>query len=215
MTCEITLIKKLTTAKALCECIRCHKHYECHLYDARRSKIGNQCKECKSKLQTLVDPTKEDLLGMFTYDPVTGHLAYNWNTVHKLAGDSATYMHSEGYFSVLIGKKEYLAHRLIWRMMTGVWPFQVDHKNHIRTDNRWDNLREVSNSRLNQLNTSISRNNSSGVNGVRILPSGRFCAFIMVNRKQISLGTYDVLEDAAAARKAADISYGFHANHGT
>lgn len=215
MTCEITLIKKLTAVKALCECIRCHKHYECHLYDARKSKIGNQCKECKSKLQSLVDPTKENLLEAFTYNQHTGELTHNWNTVHKQVGDLVTYPHYEGYLQVYVGKQEYLAHRLIWRMMTGVWPFQVDHENHIRTDNSWKNLREVSNSRLNQLNTSISRNNSSGVNGVRILPSGRFCAFIMINRKQISLGTYDVLEDATAARREADIRYGFHANHGT
>ncbi len=66
----------------------------------------------------------------------------------------------------------------------------------------------------NQKNTSLSKNNSSGVNGVRQLPSGKYSAFIMVNRKQISLGTRDTLDEAAALRKVADAHYGFHGNHG-
>ena len=214
MTCEITLIKKLTKDKALCECIRCHKHYVCYLHDARKSKIGNQCKECKSKMQSLVDPTKEDLSELFTYNQHTGELTHNWNTVHNSTGDLATYEHSGGYLSVYVGRKELLAHRLIWKMMTGNWPtHQLDHINHCRSDNRWVNLREVV-SRDNQLNTGKKKNNSSGVNGVRILPSGRFCAFIMVNRKQISLGTFDTLEEATSARANADKFYGFHHNHG-
>jgi hypothetical protein len=92
-------------------------------------------------------------------------------------------------------------------------PTQIDHINHIRDDNRWVNLRNVIH-RANQLNTSLSSNNTSGFNGVRILPSGRYSAFIMVQRKQISLGTYDTLEEAIAARQAANSKYGFHVNHG-
>jgi len=60
----------------------------------------------------------------------------------------------------------------------------------------------------------IRKNNSSGVQGVRILPSGKFCAYIMVNRKQISLGSYETIEEAATARKDAEALYGFHENHG-
>lgn len=98
-------------------------------------------------------------------------------------------------------------------METGETPNQVDHINHIRNDNRWSNLRNVT-SRQNQMNMSLSSNTSSKVNGVRILPSGRFQAHITVNRKQISLGTYDTLEEAMLARKQADATYGFHVNHG-
>ena len=36
----------------------------------------------------------------------------------------------------------------------------------------------------------------------------------MVNRKQISLGTYTTKEEAVFARKQAEIKYGFHVNHG-
>ena len=54
------------------------------------------------------------------------------------------------------------------------------------------------------------KTNTSGVTGVRITP--RKCglayqALICVQGRRISLGTYDTLEAAAAARKAAEIKY--------
>ena len=207
--------EKLSQTHSRCVCIRCSATYITRHADAKKSKIGNQCPDCKAKSRTSLDRlTKEDLWELFTYNPDTGFLGHNWNTVHSLKGDDATYRHSGGYLSVAVGTHEYLAHRVIWKMMTGNWPtHQLDHINHCRSDNRWINLREVV-SRDNQLNTGKKKNNSSGVNGVRILPSGRFCAFIMVNRKQISLGTFDTLEEAASARANADKFYGFHPNHG-
>jgi hypothetical protein len=42
----------------------------------------------------------------------------------------------------------------------------------------------------------------------------KYRAYIMVNRKQIHLGVYEDINDAIAARKQANIDYGFHANHG-
>lgn len=211
----LNIIERLSKTHSQCQCIRCKHAFITRHADAKRSKIGDQCPACKAKGKDGLDNlTKEDLWELFTYNPDTGLLSHNWNTVHKLQGDDATYMHSQGYLSIAVGNSEYLAHRVIWKMMTGSWPNgQVDHKNHKRTDNRWENLREVS-SRENQLNTGKKKNNSSGVNGVRILPSGRFCAFIMVNRKQISLGTYDTLEEAANARTEANKFYAFHENHG-
>ena len=112
-----------------------------------------------------------------------------------------------------IGGKEYLAHRVIWMMQTGEWPVQIDHIDHDRSNNRWLNMRDVG-SRENQMNMRLRRNNTSGVQGVRKLPSGKYQAFIMVNRKQVGLGSYKTLDEAAAARKAADVKYGFHVNHG-
>lgn len=200
--------------RAICECNQCHSEYECNIYDAAKSKIGHLCFECKTQVTSLKNPTSDDLNRIFNYDPLTGILSYAQDSLSGLKADVAGYSHSEGYLSVSIGRKEYLVHRVIWCMVKGYWPIQVDHQNHIRSDNRWLNLEETS-SRGNQLNMGLKRkNNSSGELGVRILPSGRFCAFIMVSRKQISLGTYDTLEEAKAARKAANRQYGFHDNHG-
>lgn len=51
--------------------------------------------------------------------------------------------------------------------------------------------------------------NSSGVTGCYFVPGrGNWRAFIYVNRLCIGLGCYDTLEQAAAARKSAEIEYG-------
>ena len=42
----------------------------------------------------------------------------------------------------------------------------------------------------------------------------RYRANISVNGKNISLGMYDTVEQAAQARKQAEINYGYHKNHG-
>jgi len=149
----------------------------------------------------------------YAYNEESGELTYRRSSVDKLPGEIATYRHRKGYLVVRFEDREYKAHRVIWLMKTGEEPDEVDHINHIRDDNRWSNLRNVS-SREQQLNMSLHKNNKSGVQGVRQLASGRFNAFIMVNRKHINLGTFDSLEEAAAARKEAHKRYGFHANHG-
>lgn len=210
---DTQILEKLSKFKVKCECSQCNSIYECNLYDARKSRIGHLCKQCTHIIVNLKELTKENLNAIFIYDKVTGDLRHKLDTVKGISGDLATYPHSQGYLTVVIGCKEYLAHRVIWFMETGVWPEQVDHQDHNRSNNAWLNLQETT-SRGNQLNMSKNRNNTSGHTGVRILPSGKYHAYIMVNRKQIPLGTYDLLDVAIKARKDAEIKYGFHVNHG-
>ena len=205
---------KLSKFKALCICSQCSQDYECNFYDAKKSRVGHLCDDCKDIIIKMKTFTQNDLLKVFHYDEHTGELTHKLDTRRSQKGSVATYPHNEGYLQMTIGGQEYLAHRVIWFMQTGQWPTQVDHENHDRADNRWCNLRDVKH-RTNQLNMSLRRNNSTGVNGVRKLPSGRFNAYIMVQRKQIPLGTYDTLEEAASVRKQADQLYGFHLNHGS
>ena len=204
---------KLSKFKALCICSRCASDFECNFYEAKKSRVGHLCRPCKERLISLRNPTQNDLLELFHYDEMTGMLTHKLDTLRSSAGDVATYPHSQGYLSVLIGGKEYLAHRVIWFMKTGQWPDQVDHEDHDRSNNRWGNLRDIA-GRDNQKNMSKKRSNSSGVTGVRILPSGKFSAYITVNRKQIQLGSYPEMEKAIQARKGAELRYGFHVNHG-
>jgi DNA-directed RNA polymerase subunit RPC12/RpoP len=187
------IVKKLTKRTAQCLCARCGSTFVSNFYEACKSRVGHLCRDCKYKLIALTNPTQADLLEVFRYDPVSG---------------------SQVYLSVLVGGKQYLAHRLIWFMQTGQWPDQVDHLDHDRSNNRWTNLREILGPE-NQKNMGKVRKNSNGEMGVRVLPSGRFSAYIMVNRKQISLGTYDTLNNAIQARKAGQLRYGFHPNHGS
>lgn len=89
----------------------------------------------------MTDPDQAALLEVFVYDPTTGALTHRHTTSSGTQGELATFSHSRGYLSVSIGKKQYLAHRVIFMMITGQWPEHVDHINHIKHDNRWENLR--------------------------------------------------------------------------
>ena len=209
------LIKeKLSKSKSVCICLRCTAEYVCGHHDALKSRLGDLCSACKGVITNMKDFTQSEVLQVFRYNKHTGDLTNIHKATARVEGALSTYRHNEGYLTVNVGKKEYLAHRMIWFMEMGVWPKQVDHINHNRSDNRWINLREVIH-RDNHTNMSLKSNNTSGVNGVRVLPSKRYCAYIMVQGKQIPLGTYDTLEEAKSARENADRKYGFHVNHGS
>lgn len=70
-----------------------------------------------------------------------------------------------GYFTAHFKGKVYYVHRLIWKMVNGVDPIQIDHINMNKQDNRISNLREVNRSQ-NMCNTRKHRDNTSGVKGV-------------------------------------------------
>lgn len=207
------VISKLSKYRHLCACAQCSNEYECNIHDAARSKVGHLCAACKSQITSLTEFTQEDLLRVFNYNEATGELTYAKDSISGQANQSAGYKH-DGYLSISIGLKEYLVHRVIWFMKTGVWPDQIDHQDHNRSNNSWDNLRAVK-SRENQLNLGQRKNTSSYGIGVRKLPGGKFWAYIMVHRKQISLGSFTTQLEATKARKTAEVLYGFHVNHGS
>lgn len=134
----------------------------------------------------------------------------------KSAGKEAfTATDTHGYkFGAIFGKN-YRAHRVIWAMTFGAWPDgQIDHINGNRSDNRIENLRVVSNAE-NQRNSKIRSTNTSGAAGVSWNKRcAKWQARITVNHKRIHLGYFGNKDDAIAARKSAEIKYGFHPNHG-
>ena len=103
-----------------------------------------------------------------------------------------------------VAGKRYSAHRLAWLYMTGDWPpDEVDHKNRVRTDNRWDNLR-LADTFTNKRNTSAYRNNKSGFKGVSWhVCSRKWRSRIRVDGKEKNLGLYDTPEQANAAYERA------------
>ena len=99
-----------------------------------------------------------------------------------------------GYRRVKHKRKSYLEHRLIWRILKGVWPDgDIDHINCVRNDNRIENLREATHSQ-NMANSSESWG-SSGVKGVYIRPDGTIVAMCADNY----LGTFKTVELAKEA----------------
>lgn len=181
-----------------------------------------------SKLVRKPTPDQSLLKELLDYDPLTGDLTWKprpremfkstrmwglWNSKHagKLAFNSSV----DGYLWGRILGKRFRAHRIIWKWMTGVDAEEIDHVNHLRSDNRWENLREVSREANNQ-NTSQRSNNRSGCTGVFWQESSlKWCAQIRIRGRNKYLGIFDTIDDAIAARKAAELRFGFHPNHGT
>lgn len=174
-------------------------------------------------------PSPELLRKLLDYDPDTGVLMWKerpremftrdriwraWNA--QWASKPAFTAISDGYRCGAILNKRHQAHRVIWAIMTGRWPENdIDHHNGTRHDNRWANLREVGRA-INNRNARMLDRNTSGVNGVYWDRKCRkWKAQMGVNRKVISLGRFENIEDAIAARKAAEAGHGFTERHGT
>jgi hypothetical protein len=171
---------------------------------------------------------------LLRYDSTTGQLIWRfrpremfandgafaaWNAKHacKIAGHVFTAQKSnKQYVSVRMGGKAYRAHRVICAIFLGLEDHQeVDHRNGDGTDNRLENLRVVDRP-TNNMNIRQQARNSTGVTGVCLHRTGKtFGAFIIRRRQREWLGSFDNIFDAAAARKSAEIRYGFGPSHGT
>ena len=103
----------------------------------------------------------------------------------------------------------YLSARLAWLYMTGEWPVQIDHRNRIRSADRWDNLRDVDNAK-NAQNRGKRSDNTSGHPGVSFKKNlGKWQAEITVFGDRKYLGVFPTQEEAVAARHEAEQHYGF------
>ncbi len=143
------------------------------------------------------------------YDPDTGKFTRLVSVRgHKVGSDAGCLKADSGYISIRIDGEIYYAHILAWFYMTGEWPISLcDHKYQDRSDNRWKNLREANGSQ-NLMNSKMWSNNKSGVKGVWLFRSrGKWVAEIKVRGRKICLGYYTAIEDAAAARRAAEIKH--------
>jgi len=152
--------------------------------------------------------TGERLRSIVHYDPETG--VFTWTKSKKgiAKGGVAGCVHRFGYRLIGINNIKYRAHRLVWLYMTGSWPKEfLDHKNGIRDDNRFCNLREATMSENNR-NMSMRSDNNSGFRGVsKIKSSNKWQSNIHINSKQIYLGSFNTPQDAHEAYKIAAIKY--------
>jgi HNH endonuclease len=116
------------------------------------------------------DLTADYVRELLDYNPDTGSLTWRATKSGRrsaLAGTLGEWgNHGNKRRTITIDYVIYKAHRVIWLWMTGEWPKQqVDHVNRDAADNRWSNLRDVSQTK-NQQNRRMNRNNTSGARGV-------------------------------------------------
>lgn len=91
--------------------------------------------------------TQKELREALSYDPLTGVFVWVKPSKHAahLAGAVAGRTLDSGYVSIRFKGKDHKAHRLAFLYMTGRFPSKtVDHIDRNRSNNRWDNLRDVS-----------------------------------------------------------------------
>ena len=159
--------------------------------------------------------TQDDALDLFRYDYVSGKLYWKHNMgSNKVKDTEAGNIDDKGYVRLQYKRKKYRAHRIIWLIVYGYMPKNIDHINHDRVDNRLINLRDVTHIE-NGRNRLIVSNNTSGVMGVCWSKnSNKWRAYIKFDGVQVSLGYHIRYSDAVDARKNAEILYGYHENHG-
>lgn len=188
-------------------------------------------------MKTKALPDQAMLRALLRYDPDTGRLfwrprhaemfnagnrgreanAQAWNAryAEKEAFACEAPIGSRGYVQANLLGEKYLKHRIIWKMVTGEEPPEVDHENGIRSDNRWANLK-ASDRVSNGKNQAIRVTNRSGATGVFwSTVFHRWQANIFTGGKRIHLGLFSDKDEAIMARKAAERRYGFAPRHGT
>jgi hypothetical protein len=162
--------------------------------------------------------TQDQLKEVLHYCPETG--MFTWlvgGGARKGAEAGCVHIQSgKPYRQVGVNNRAYSAHRLAFLYMTGEFPEdQVDHIDGNGLNNIWTNLRPVTCGE-NQKNRRKYARNTSGTTGVYWnVKCNKWVSQIVVEGKHKYLGLFDNKEDAIAARKAAEVLYGFHENHGT
>lgn len=132
------------------------------------------------------------------------------------AGDRAGYVQEDGYTRIAFEGKQYLRHRIVWLMHGRTIPegMEIDHINHVRYDDRIENLRLVT-AVVNCQNKGKYISNTSGVTGVSWDRKNlKWFVTIRVNKKNVFLGRFDKFDEAVKVRKEAELLYNFHENHG-
>lgn len=145
------------------------------------------------------------LHALFIYDPKTGYLYWikNLSTRKKYKG-RLDYKVGK-YLRACIFGENYKVEKLVWQYHNGYYPEKIlDHLNGNPGDNRIENLREVSVGE-NARNSSLAKNNSSGVRGIYF--NKKECAWyatIRCKKKTYYLGSSRDFIEAVYLRYTAE-----------
>lgn len=149
--------------------------------------------------------TADRLHELLFYRPEVG--LFFWKDTSRLVGSNAGRaglpagsVNSRGYRTIKVDGRYYKAHRLAFLYVTGHWPSGVvDHINWDTDDNRWANLRDVS-----QAVNSAHRKPHSNQGGLHFSKrKRRWEARITRDRRRIYLGSFATREEANTVRANA------------
>lgn len=154
--------------------------------------------------------TAEFVRQILDYDPETGILTWKWRSDlracdnARLAGKNAGCLNENGYFHIIINKKSYKYHRIIWLHYYGEWPYcEIDHIDGDTINNKIINIRSATRTQ-NRQNKGIQKNNTSGFKGVSFKKAhNKWSSRISVNGRRVHLGYFDRSCDAYNAYCAA------------
>lgn len=175
-------------------------------------------------------PSKSNLHALFDYNKVTGSLRWKyrplklfsdkrsykiWNT--RYAGKEAGCFVDKDGVRVTLGDESYAAHRIIYKMITGLEPSHIDHKNLNAADNKFSNLRPA-NDMTNGWNSPGRKDSKSGLKGVvhhKEIKFKKWRASVYKAGKAYSGGYFLTKEEAfLAACKLREKLHGTFARHG-
>ena len=127
-----------------------------------------------------------------TYNETTGHLTWiNRPALCIKVGTQAKSLDTKGYVTVCVKGKQYKGHRVAWYLYYGSWPTGViDHINRDKSDNRIENLRDVTPS-VNNLNRDLGASGEHYITKyndqwrVRKPRGGVFCTVDTLNEAKV------------------------------
>ena len=127
---------------------------------------------------------------LLKYDEESGNLLWKTDRLNTKAGKVAGCLNTAGYVQVYLDNVPYYAHRIIYALSFSQKAFEfIDHVDGNRSNNRLNNLREVS---------SAANAQNNKVRGTTLSRYG-WCSSITTNYQQKHLGYFDTEEEAHQA----------------
>lgn len=141
------------------------------------------------------------LLQVLRYSKTSGH--FTWlsrmgknNNIGKRAGGLR-----DGYVVISIDGREYPASQLAWFYVTKKWAYdEIDHKNHIRNDNRWKNLRAATHAQNTENLTKRAGTTSRFIGVTYDSQRALWLAKVTVHGRVVHIGRFATENAAARAR---------------